>query len=113
MVQLLVRLTAAPGRVEDTLQALTRVRVGAQLDPESLRTHLGIDADEPDTLVYIEEWSDHNRLAHRIQSASFRSLLGLLETSIAAPVLEVRDVASIGGLDYVARVRRALEGGTG
>ena len=84
--------------------------MAAQLDPDSLRTHLGIDADEPDTLFYIEEWSDRDCLARRIESASFRALLGLMETAIAAPVLEVRDVTRVGGLDYVAMVQNAAQG---
>ena len=106
----MVRLIAAPGRVKDTLQALSRIRVAAQLDPDSLRTHLGTDADEPDCVFYFEEWTNRDSLARRINSAGFLALLGLMETSTPRRCLEVRDMSCVGGLDYVATVRNALEG---
>jgi quinol monooxygenase YgiN len=103
MVQLLVRVTAAPGRVEDTVRALSSIRMPARLDRGCLSTYAGVDAGEPDICLYLEEWADRDLLTKRLRSASFRALLMLMETSIASPFLEIRDVSGLGGLDYVAR----------
>lgn len=104
-MQLLVRLTAAPGRVEDTLRALSSIRMTAHLDSGCRYTYAGVDADEPDICFYLEEWADSDLLDRRIHSASFRALLMLLESAIVSPFLELRDVSDIGGLEYVARAR--------
>jgi quinol monooxygenase YgiN len=103
VVQLLVRLTAAPGRVEDMLRALSTIRIAAHLDSGCRYTFAGVDADEPDVCFYLEEWADSDLLDRRIHSASFRALLMLLESAIVSPFLEIREVSDIGGLEYVAR----------
>jgi quinol monooxygenase YgiN len=103
VVQLLVRLTAAPGRVEDMLRALSSIRMTAHLDCGCRNTYAGADADEPDICFYLEEWANSELLDRRMQSASFRALLMLLESAIVSPFLEIRDVSDIGGLEYVAR----------
>lgn len=75
----------------------------ARLDGACLFTFAGVDASEPDICVYVEEWTDSHQLERRIHSASFRALLVLMESSIASPFVEIRDVVGLGGLDYVAR----------
>lgn len=103
VVQLLVRLTAAPGRVEDMLRALSSIRMTAHLESGCRYTYAGVDADEPDICFYLEEWADSNLLDRRLHSVSFRALLMLMESSIVSPFLEIRGVSEIGGLEYVAR----------
>jgi hypothetical protein len=106
MTQVFLRLTAPASRTPEILQALESIRLSAQLDRDCVRTHLGIEEQDPDVLVYLEEWSTGDALHRRVASPDFRTLLSVLERAAEPPLLEFRDIAGVRGLDYVTSVRR-------
>jgi hypothetical protein len=109
MVQLLVRFTVAPERVEDVLRTLETVRLPAQLDRNSLRTYLGTDSQESEVVVYLEEWPGQGELSQRMADPSFSRLLRVLEEATAPPLFEVRFLSETRGFDFVASVAGRVE----
>ena len=107
MVQLYVRLPTAETQTPDIVRALSRVMVSAQIDRGCDHVELTRDADDASVLIYVEDWEDRAQLESRIRSERFGSLLGLMEACPTAPLLELRFVSEIQGLDYVATVRHA------
>jgi quinol monooxygenase YgiN len=107
MTQVFLRLMAPAGRTPEILQALGAIRLPAELDRDCVLTQLGTDAQDPDVVVYLEEWLSADGLAHRVASPNFRGLLNLLELAAEPPMLEFREIARTRGLEYVASVRRA------
>ena len=105
MVQLYVRLPTAESQTPDMVRALSRVMVSAQIDRGCDHVELTRDADDASVLIYVEDWEDREQLERRIRSERFSALLGLMEACPAAPLLELRFVSEIQGLDYVASVR--------
>jgi len=81
--------------------------VSAQIDRGCDHVELTRDADDASVLIYVEDWEDRAQLESRIRSERFGSLLGLMEACPTAPLLELRFVSEIQGLDYVATVRHA------
>ena len=53
----------------------------------------------------MEDWSTEPALKSHIRSSCFTDLLRLMETAPEAPVLEVRAVCEVHGLEYVEAVR--------
>ena len=105
MTQIFLRLTAPASRAPEILQTLEAIRLPAQLDRDCVSTHLGVDAQDPDDVVYLEDWLSAEGLERRVASPSFRGLLCVLEMAAKAPTLEFRESAGTPGLEYVARVR--------
>ena len=107
MTQVFLRLTAPAGRMPEILQTLEAIRLPAELDRDCAGTHLGLDAQDSNTIVYLEDWLSAEGLERRIASPNFRGLLCLLELAAEPPTLEFRDIVLVRGLEYVASVRSA------
>lgn len=105
MVQLMLRLTTPPGRLQQTIQALRSVTLPARLKCGEAFTHLAREVGDDRVLCYMEEWSDVEELNEQIRSPRFGQLLALLETLVEEPTFEFRFVSEVRGLDYVAEVR--------
>jgi quinol monooxygenase YgiN len=109
MTQVFLRLMAPSGHTSEILQALEAIRLPAQLDRDCARTQLGVDDQDPDVVLYIEEWLTQDALDRRVASPSFRELLCLLELAVERPTLEFREACRVRGLEYVAAVRRVRD----
>lgn len=107
MIEVHLRLPTTANDTASIARALTSVMLSAQIDRDCARTQLAADTEDPNTLVYVEEWPDRERLERRIRSERFGALLAVMENCPAAPVLEFRFLSETRGLDYVADVREA------
>ena len=72
MTQVFLRLTAPASRTPEILQALEAIRLPAELDRDCIRTQLGTDVQDPDVVVYLEEWLSADGLERRVASPNFR-----------------------------------------
>jgi len=107
MTQVFLRLTAPASRTPEILRALEAFRLPAELDRDCVLTQLGTDAQDPDVVVYLEDWLTADALERRVASPSFRGLLSLIEQAAEPPTLEFREISQTRGLEYVAGVRQA------
>jgi quinol monooxygenase YgiN len=108
VVRLTVALGASSSRAaQELLDALRFLAVGARLEPGCVACSSWIDPDS--TVRYLEEWASEADLRRRVCSASFTSLLAVLE-SAQGPVVRFDFVSESRGLDYVAEVRGAAAG---
>jgi hypothetical protein len=105
MTQVFLRLTAPASRTPEILQALGAMRLPAELDRDCVRTQLGTDVQDPDVVVYVEEWLSAEGLERRVASPNFRGLLSILEMAAEPPTLEFREISRNRGLEYVASIR--------
>jgi quinol monooxygenase YgiN len=78
----------------------------AQIDRGCDHAELTRDTEDASVLIYVEDWEDREQLERRIRSDRFGALLGLMEACPVAPCLELRFMAEVKGLDYVASVRQ-------
>ena len=105
MFQLNLRMTARPRHSLEAVKALRSLTIAAQTERGYLAGRIYQDVSNPDVLCLEEDWSSEQALKSHIRSSSFTDLLMLMETAPEAPVLEVRSVAGIHGLEYVEAVR--------
>lgn len=107
MIELRIRLPTRPSETASAGQALTTLTVSAQADRRCVRAQITADVEDPNTLIYEEEWLDEQSLAMRVRSERFNTALSLMESCSTPPVLEFRFLSGVRGLDYVAEVRHA------
>lgn len=106
VVQLTVRLVAAPERLADIVRTLHRVVMrptqqlaGCQFAQVYLRM------DEPLRVDYVEEWDDAESLRPHLSGERFGRLLELLEMATEAPEVSFRCITETHGIEYVATQR--------
>lgn len=105
MVELLLKLKAPPGRLQQTIQALRSVMSPARLERGVAEAHVSSDVADGNVLYYAETWPEVAGLDEHLRSPRFARMLALMETAAEAPTLEFRFVSEMRGLDYVAEVR--------
>ena len=105
VVQLFVRLSAAPGREHELADALRSMKRQVHRQRGCSAVHVAAEIDDAGALWYCEEWQDRERLEDHMRTNQFARLLALLETTPNPPLLEFRFVSETWGLEYVATVR--------
>ena len=105
MFQLSLRMTARPRRAAEAVKALRLTTIAARAERGYLGSRIYQEADNPEALCLEEDWSSEQELKSHICSNSFTDLLLLMETATETPVLEVRVVSAVRGLEYVEAVR--------
>ena len=110
VVQLTVRLVAAPDRVDDIVRTLVRVvMLPAQQLPGCHFAQVYQRVKEPLRVDYVEEWDDLAGLRPELSSERFSRLLELVEMAAEAPEVEFRSISETHGIDYVATQRAEQE----
>ena len=110
VVQLTVRLVAAPDRVDDIVRTLLRVvMLPAQQLPGCHFAQVYQRVNEPHRVDYVEEWDDLAGLRPQLSCERFSRLLEVVEMAAEAPEVEFRSISETHGIDYVATLRAQLE----
>ena len=94
-------LFAGRGRGWSTGSALHDLAVQARNTTNCLRSYVAMDFEDPDTLHYMEEWSDEFAFRAQMRSDRFYRLMSLMQTAAVPPYFDVRVVARASGLDYI------------
>jgi len=105
MLQLSLRMTTHPRRAIEAVRALRSITIAAQVERGFITSRIYQEADKPEVVCLEEDWSSEQALKSHIRSSSFTDLLMLMETASEAPVLEVRSISAMRGLEYVEAVR--------
>ncbi len=67
------------------------------------------DAQNENTLCYMEEWQTEEDLQRHIRSDDYRKFLALIDLSSEPPELRFHKVCETLGIEYVTRVRSLAE----
>jgi quinol monooxygenase YgiN len=98
-------MTSQPQRAVEAVKALRCITVEAQVERGYLASRIYQEVGNPEALCLEEDWSSEPELKSHIRSGCFTELLLLMETAPEAPVLEVRAIPKIHGLEYIEAVR--------
>jgi quinol monooxygenase YgiN len=105
MFQLSLRLRARPHQVDEVVRALRHIVIAAQTERGFLGSRIYEDVGDHQVVCLQEDWANESVLQSHIRSSTFTELLMLMETVPDVPVLEVRWVREVYGLEYVEAIR--------
>lgn len=112
MLQLTVRLVAAPDRVDDIVRTLLRVvMLPAQQLFGCRFAQVYQRVQEPRRIDYVEEWDDLAALRPHLSCERFSRLLELIEMAAEAPEVEFRCISETHGMDYIGTQRAVQAAG--
>jgi quinol monooxygenase YgiN len=105
MFQVNLKMMSRPHRAVEAVEALRSIMLAAKVERGLTASRIYQEVGNPEALCLEEDWNSEPELKFYIRSSRFTDLLSLMETSPEAPVLEVRTVSAVSGLDYVKAVR--------
>ena len=101
MVQMLVKLSASPERVDGILDALRSVMRQAQQARGCDFAGVYLSATDRQRIEYVEDWGDGDDLRRQFGTTRFHRLLELLEMAADRPDVEFRVITAAHGLEYI------------
>lgn len=105
MIWMNLKIIPLPDRADELIQAL-RLQMGrTQVQPGCLHCQIHQDADEPNIIVYEEQWNTWEDIEKHINSDRFSWILELMELSCDTPGLQFCDIHETRGMEYVRRIR--------
>jgi quinol monooxygenase YgiN len=105
MFQMSLRMTARPHHAAEAVKALRSIMIAARGERGYLASRIYQEVSNPEALCLEEDWTSEPELKSHIRSSSFTDLLMLMETAPEPPILEIRSVSGIHGLEYIEAVR--------
>lgn len=87
------------------IQALRSLMLLLPAEPGFISCRLCQEADDANTLCYVEEWHASEDLDRQIRSSHYTRLLGLMEDAAERPEFRLNWVTDVKGLEYLESVR--------
>ena len=96
-----------PDRTTELIRAL-RIQMGrTRVQPGCIHCQINQDTEEPNTILYQEQWQSWSDIEHHIRSDRFSWILELMELSCNTPDLQFCDIHETRGMEYVKQIRQA------
>ena len=98
-------MVSHPRRRADMIQALRSLMLPLQAAPGFISCRLCQEADDANTILYVEEWHTPEDLDRQIRSSHYTRLLAIMEGAAEPPELRLSWVTDVKGLEYLEAVR--------
>jgi quinol monooxygenase YgiN len=76
-----------------------------EVKPGCVRCSISQDLENPDTIVYTEEWQSETYLENHIRSPHYRELLAIIDLSASEPEVRFYTTGEIKGMEYLESIR--------
>lgn len=97
-----MKLSTIPQQSAEVVRTLRSLQMTVQSVAGLMCAHIYMDADTPDSLLYVEEWQAPEDLSQDAVAAHFKKLFALMERSTRAPVLRVASLVDTRGIEQLS-----------
>ncbi|WP_200329342.1 putative quinol monooxygenase [Thiocystis violacea] len=97
----------APSCRDDVLKAVRALLEPTRVTPGCLGCLLYHDAEEPDAIMLVEEWTSQSELNRYLASDACKTLIAAMELSLQPPLIRFDEIASRAGIEVIEAARRA------
>ena len=73
-------------------------------EPGCCATRLLIDADQENSLIWVEEWRNTSDFDRHLRASTFRRILAVMELAAGPPRVEIDEVGSRRGFELVEEI---------
>jgi quinol monooxygenase YgiN len=105
VVQVMLTMVAPPRRTAEMIQALRSLMLPLEAAPGFILCRLYQEADDCNTICYLEEWHSPEDLDRQIRSSHYTRLMTLMESAAEPPEFRLNWVEDAKGLEYLEAVR--------
>ena len=105
MVIVTVQMKVPGGRRKDFLDSARLIIGPTKVQPGCISCRFYQDLDDPDAILFREEWESRENLDHHIKSETYRIILSLMELSVEPPEIKINTISKTEGLEAIEALR--------
>ena len=105
MIHASLKVVLPAGRREEALRIVRSLLGPTSAAPGCANCGFYTDAQNENTLCYVEDWETEEDLQRHIRSDDYRKFLTLIDLSSEPPDLKFQRVSETFGIEYLSRVR--------
>jgi len=105
MIHVSLKVMPPADRQEEALRIVRSLLGPTSAAPGCVHCGFYTDAQNENTLCYVEDWQTEEDLQRHIRSDDYRKFLALIDLSGEPPDLKFHRVSETFGMEYVSRVR--------
>ena len=105
MIQVVLKLAAQTPITAEMLHTLRSLMLPLPAEPGFVSCGLYQEDDNPNTILYVEEWDTENELNRQIRSSHYSRLLNLMEAASSVPELRLNWITDVKGLEHLEKIR--------
>lgn len=105
MIIVTLRMKVSGDRRKEFLDSARLIVEPTAVQPGCISCKFYQDIDEPDNMLFVEEWSSREEYEHHIKSDTFRIILSLIDLSDKAPLIKLNTISKTEGLEAIEAVR--------
>jgi len=105
MIHVSLKVVPTPARREEALRLVRSLLGPTSAAPGCIHCGFYTDAQNENTLCYVEYWQSEEELERHIRSDDYRKFLALVDLSNQPPELKFQRVSETFGMEYLSRVR--------
>jgi quinol monooxygenase YgiN len=99
------KIVASAEQKEVILESLRSFMGPTEVKPGCVRCSISQDLENPDTIVYTEEWHSETHLENHLRSPRYRELLAIIDSSASEPEVRFYTTGEIKGMEYLESIR--------
>ena len=105
MIIVTLRIKVPGERRKDFLDSARLIIGPTQVQPGCISCEFYQDLNDPDAVLYVEEWHSRDHLEHHIKSDPYRIILSLMELSGEPPAIKLNTISKTEGLEAIEALR--------
>ena len=105
MIIVTLRIKVPANRRKDFLDSARVITGPTNVQPGCISCKFYQDMDDPDSLLFMEEWSSREEYERHIKSDTFRIILSLLDLSDEVPLIKLNTISKTEGFEAIEAIR--------
>jgi quinol monooxygenase YgiN len=105
MLQSIIRIYPRPGAEQTVLEVLESMKGQIAALNDCLGCSITVEVGEGGAICYTEQWRTREALDQHLRSPLYGRVLEAMECSSRTPEVEFYEVAEVGGLELIEKVR--------
>ena len=101
MLRFRLRMEFAAEARDEALSVLRSLLGPVRAEPGCCATRLLRDVDKDGVLTWVEEWRSATDFERHFRAGTFRSILAVMELAVSRPEVQIDEVASRRGFEFV------------
>ena len=105
MIIVTLRIKVPSARRKDFLDSARLIIGPTKVQPGCVSCEFYQNLNDPDSVLFVEEWQSRKNLEYHIKSDPYRIILSLMELSDEAPEIKMNTISKTEGLEAIEALR--------
>ncbi len=110
MIIVTLRIKVPGNRRKDFLDSVRSMLGPTKVQPGCISCDFYQDLNDPDALLYVEEWQSRQNLEHHVKSDLYRIILSVMDLSDGPPEFKLSTISQTEELEAIEAMRSGDSG---